>query len=573
MVGLDGVERPALAATQDSVAEKTSTVATLDDADFEKQIQTPIPDDDTLEQAFPNKELREVVAYDLEAKPTDNLKEAVKRFRNEDVFDRYFIISPDSNSKARVTEPILNWTGISALKNLFGIISVEDQPDFDQKAAKLVQCIGSVPGDLYVELPNDDLTTKGFNELADLGKFGIEYDYLDVSQNQITDFSAIDKLASSGENLTVRGLPERGVAQDKSALSVNDSSVVIKGGVPGTTFLPKTLTIDPLKENPSKNIGIFRLETPAQTASFESFSDSQFPKVESVGVLKHPITLGKIDAVNQIDFNNHEWHYIFPWYRALSQVTELVPGDFDPVTTNFDQFKHMDIQGIPADESSVRVRTLWANGGSISETGSPYLNSPYTTLVNIPLTHDSSASSSAATTTSAQSTSSSQASSITPGRGLAVKGEAVCALKKIGLYRQPTFTTHARRYFYPRQSQIHRPQFVVMGYGHSKQGRLRYRVRDVNHASTTFGRQGYITALPAYVAKTYYQSRPRRIKVINPSGVNAYRRLNLTDQVKHYRRGQVLRIAAIKHYHLTTRVKLTNGQYVTANKTLIKRIH
>lgn len=451
---------------------------------------------------------------------------------------------------------------------MFGIISIEDQPDFDQKAAKLVQCIG-VKQPLTVELHNDDLTTKGFNELANLSLSGISYSKLDVSQNQVTDFSAIDKLAYTGSNGTVlngtvQGLPESGSVQDKSGLKVDNSSVVIKGGVPGATFLPKTLTIDPMKnDNSNHNIGMFRLETSAQTASFAQFSGNTFPKMESAGLLTHPVTLDKINAFNQVDFNNHEWHYIFPWYRAIfSPWIGIKPGDVDLTTVDFNQFKNMDIQGIPSDASSVTIRTLWANDSSGN------MDNPYTTLVNIPLTRDNSTVS--VTTTSNEPDSSSQVDSSTTSRRLAVKGQAIYALKKVGLYRQPTFTKQNRRNFYPWEPRIRRPQFVVIGYGRSKQGRLRYRVRDVNHTSSTFGRQGYVTTQLAYITKTYYQRNPKKIRVINPKGINTYRKVNLTHRVKHYRRGQVLRIVALKHYHLTTRLKLANGQYMTANKTLIK---
>lgn len=567
-----GTTQPVRAATQVSTATQTSEEQTVSDADFEKQIQAPIPDSDTIAQAFPDEKLRQVVASALGAKPTDNLKKMVEQSRlSGDWVDMAFIISP-TWSVAPVTKPILNWTGLSAIKNLFGIISIEGQPDFDQKAAKLVQCIG-VNQPLMVQLLNDDLTTKGFNELVDLSSAGISYNELDVSQNQVTDFSAIDKLAYSGPNGTVlngtvQGLPESGSVQDKSGLRVSDSSAIIKGGVPGTSFLPKTLTIDPMKNGDSiHNVGMFRLETPAQTASFAQFSGNTFPKAESSGLLTHPVTLNKINAFNRVDFNDHEWHYIFPWYRAVfSQWTELESGDVDPTTIDFDQFKNIDLEGIPNDASSVTIRTLWANAPS------QILNSPYTTLVNIPLTRDSSVTSSATTAANSESTSSSQATSAssTTDHDVAVKGQAVYAIKKVGLYRQPTFAKQNRHNFYPREPRIRRPQFVVIGYGRSEQGRLRYRVRDVNHTSSTFGRQGYVTTQSAYITKTYYQRNPKKIRVINPKGINTYRKVNLTHRVKHYRRGQVLRIVALKHYHLTTRLKLASGQYVTANKTLIK---
>ncbi|MBL3630331.1 hypothetical protein JMK37_06840 [Lactobacillus sp. GPB7-4] len=111
----------------------------------------------------------------------------------------------------------------------------------------------------------------------------------------------------------------------------------------------------------------------------------------------------------------------------------------------------------------------------------------------------------------------------------------------------------------------------MTGYATSKGGRPRYRVRDVNHHSRTAGLTGYITTQPQYVTNTYYKQNPRRIRVINAQGVNAYRRIKLTGKMRHYKRGAVLKVKRLESYHLTTRLVLTNGQYVTANKTLVMK--
>ncbi|KRN03383.1 hypothetical protein FD13_GL000167 [Levilactobacillus senmaizukei DSM 21775 = NBRC 103853] len=52
--------------------------------------------------------------------------------------------------------------------------------------------------------------------------------------------------------------------------------------------------------------------------------------------------------------------------------------------------------------------------------------------------------------------------------------------------------------------------------------------------------------------------------------MNAYHTTKLSGKaVQHYRHGQVLKVKTIKHYHLTNRFQLTNGYYITANKTLV----
>lgn len=157
------------------------------------------------------------------------------------------------------------------------------------------------------------------------------------------------------------------------------------------------------------------------------------------------------------------------------------------------------------------------------------------------------------------------------GDTVAAKGTVVTATKKVGLYRSTMFTTKKRQQWYVRKPRTQRPMFVVMGYDRSAKGTLRYRVRDVNHRSPTKQQTGYLTANADYVTKTYYQNRPTTVTVINPAGVNAYRHARLTGKQQHYRQGQVLRVKGLVNHRLTTRFKLTNGTYVTANKDLVQR--
>ncbi|MDT6980882.1 DUF5776 domain-containing protein [Levilactobacillus zymae] len=154
-------------------------------------------------------------------------------------------------------------------------------------------------------------------------------------------------------------------------------------------------------------------------------------------------------------------------------------------------------------------------------------------------------------------------------QGVAAKGEVILATKKIGLYRQATFTAKARQQWYQAKARVHQPMFVVTGYARSTQGRLRYQVKDVNHRSRTAGKRGYVTAKTGYVTPTYYHRLAKSITVINPAGINAYRHRNLTGKTAHYRQGQILRVRRVERHNLTTRFVLTNGRYVTANKKLV----
>lgn len=146
---------------------------------------------------------------------------------------------------------------------------------------------------------------------------------------------------------------------------------------------------------------------------------------------------------------------------------------------------------------------------------------------------------------------------------------AVYSLKKIGLYSKKNFSTKARKAWYSRKPRIYRPMFVVTGYARSATGHLRYKVRDVNHLTKNRNKKGYITANWQYVRPVYYAKKHSTVTVINPRGVNAYGKVNLTNKVKNYKQGTILKVVKAVHYHLTTRYVLPNGKYITANRKLV----
>jgi len=151
-------------------------------------------------------------------------------------------------------------------------------------------------------------------------------------------------------------------------------------------------------------------------------------------------------------------------------------------------------------------------------------------------------------------------------------GSHLVGLKKLGLYRQPTFTTTGRITWYAQQPRTRQPEFVVLGPALSKQGQLRYRVRDVNRGSRTFGQTGYITGRKAYVQAAYETRLPqsKKLTVINPHGIVSYRHVTLTGRVKALRQGTVLRVMKVVQNQQLVRYQLTNGNYVTANKRFVQ---
>ncbi|GAF37156.1 DUF5776 domain-containing protein [Lentilactobacillus farraginis] len=176
---------------------------------------------------------------------------------------------------------------------------------------------------------------------------------------------------------------------------------------------------------------------------------------------------------------------------------------------------------------------------------------------------------SGSTTGSTTTTTTKPSTSTSPN--VAVKGEAVYAIKKIGLYKSTNFTKANRIAWYSKQKRTNRPMFVVTGYKRNSNGTLRYKVRDVNHGRKTAGKTGYITASQKYVVPVYYASVPKskKITVIAKKGVNAYKSAKLTGKVKCYKKGTHLRVKKLVKHNLTTRYQLTNGKYVTTNKKLI----
>jgi len=147
---------------------------------------------------------------------------------------------------------------------------------------------------------------------------------------------------------------------------------------------------------------------------------------------------------------------------------------------------------------------------------------------------------------------------------VAAKHSAIYGIKKIGFYNNPTFSKATRLHWYTKQTRPSRPQFVVTGYARSKAGTLRYHVRAAN------GKTGYVTANSQYVSNTYYKSQPKTIRVIGKHGIDAYNKVTLNGKVvRHYKRGTTLTIKKIQKHNLTTRLVLSNGTYITGNKTLV----
>jgi hypothetical protein len=150
------------------------------------------------------------------------------------------------------------------------------------------------------------------------------------------------------------------------------------------------------------------------------------------------------------------------------------------------------------------------------------------------------------------------------------ESKIVYATKKIGLYTSPTFTNKARIRWYTKAKRVSRPMFKVIGYARSKNGVLRYKVKDVTPDTKAHGQTGYITAKNSFVSHAYYQTKTKKIKVLR--GLNSYKTQALTGKQVHYRKNQVIRVKKLVTHNLTTRYQLPNGRYVSANKRLVIQV-
>lgn len=154
------------------------------------------------------------------------------------------------------------------------------------------------------------------------------------------------------------------------------------------------------------------------------------------------------------------------------------------------------------------------------------------------------------------------------GQTVAKKGRAIYALKGLYMYNKTTFTKSARTYHYAKQIRTKRPIFIVDGYTKSSNGALRYRVHDYYHKS----RKGYITAKSGYTALAYYFSVPKSkaVRVITSTGINSYGNSSLSGKkLTHYKKGTVLKVKKVVKYKLASRFQLTNGRYISGNKTYV----
>lgn len=138
------------------------------------------------------------------------------------------------------------------------------------------------------------------------------------------------------------------------------------------------------------------------------------------------------------------------------------------------------------------------------------------------------------------------------------KAFKVYAKRGVRVYKDVNFKHVVKTY--AKRARTNAVTFTVTGEASSRNGALRYKTK-----------QGYITANSKYVAKLYYQSAPKQIKVIANHGVYEYAKKSFVkgDQVKHVKKGTILNVEKLVKNGSANKFMLTNDHYITANKTAV----
>ncbi|WP_318530567.1 DUF5776 domain-containing protein [Lentilactobacillus parakefiri] len=197
------------------------------------------------------------------------------------------------------------------------------------------------------------------------------------------------------------------------------------------------------------------------------------------------------------------------------------------------------------------------DSSAASSSGTTITNN-YTTIIN-------SAPSSSSSSVAASSSSAVQAvKPTTTKKPKSAKGSIVYALTTVKLYQNTNFDKRNLTKTYKKQVRASRPMFRVLKQTTNTQGHAIYRVKDLKS-----GRTGYMLSAGKYLAGAYYSAKVTRIKVLNRNGINEYSNPQLSSRKKHVRKDTSLNVKKVVGYGHASRLLLTNGRYVSANKKLV----
>lgn len=140
---------------------------------------------------------------------------------------------------------------------------------------------------------------------------------------------------------------------------------------------------------------------------------------------------------------------------------------------------------------------------------------------------------------------------------LAKNPHYVYAKTAVNLYNNSNLNKKLKHY--RKMHRVNAITFRVLDVINSTGGAIRYQVSG-----------GYISASSKIVAPLYYQHNPIRVRVIGKQGVNQYTDASLTDRKSvKLKKGRILNVEEVVSVGSMTRLKLTNGNFITANKKML----
>lgn len=143
----------------------------------------------------------------------------------------------------------------------------------------------------------------------------------------------------------------------------------------------------------------------------------------------------------------------------------------------------------------------------------------------------------------------------------------------MNLYKKNAFTKKNKIKSFKKAYGTNRPLFKVLKKVTSSVNTPRYYVVQINPRTNKEikGSRGYITAKSSYVTPLYYSKGVKSVKVLSKT-VTSYKKVNLKDAVKKYKRGTVLKVKSIKKNGNAYALQLQNGKFVTANKYFVVKV-
>lgn len=450
----------------------------------------------------------------------------------------------------------------------------------------------------FINLSDNNLKSSDLNDLIALfatHKFSPELStqvrYVDVSDNMISDFSSVSSLP----RLTIGDVYGLGQKSDpavdqkltKIPIDSNGQAVIsmdsIRALVPENYFLSfiAWMSVDANPDDPTADNRYTYLHK-------ENFQPGYFeePPMMSLdysaggwaGIPDNRYAEDNKQRLAELESKRDDPTYI----KRLEDRGWTVDLYKKYLEDQFEMPSNLIVKNIPENTDTVYLRLLFANDSGEGVTTALRYSRAASATSSSAASNSSDAGSfnSGTPTPDSSSESSSSTPTVTPKADnddtlpgtvypQAKKNQAVNTLQKIYLYRNASFSKSERIATYSKKPRINRPMFIVKGYMYSNTGRLRYKVRDVNHLSKTAGKVGYITSNWHFTRPVYYTAKHAKLTVLNPQGVNEYTKKDLTGKIKNHNQGTVLRVKKIVKHNLTTRYQLTNGHFVTGNRKLV----